>query len=83
MYERLAGPGVKAGFTHVLLTQLVTAFWHGVYPGYLIFFVGTVFYLQAASVIYRSEQVGWTWMSWVGSQLVSCALVPLPRASDR
>lgn len=57
MYERLAGPGKKAGFVHVLLTQLVTAFWHGVYPGYLIFFVGTVFYLQAARVIYRAEQV--------------------------
>lgn len=57
VYERLAGPGGKAGFVHVLMTQLVTALWHGVYPGYFIFFVGTVFYLQSASTIYRAERL--------------------------
>lgn len=43
---------------HLLLqvTQLVTAFWHGAYPGYLLFFVGTVFYLQSARTIYRAEK---------------------------
>ena len=56
VYERLVGPRGRAGMTQVLITQLVTAFWHGVYPGYLIFFVGTVFYLQAGTVIYRAEK---------------------------
>eukprot|EP00955_Chlamydomonas_euryale_P090765 364569-Chlamydomonas_euryale.AAC.19 len=48
--------------------QLVTAFWHGVYPGYFIFFISTVFYLQSARTIYRAEQTvlpGWL----VGSSL--------------
>lgn len=52
VYERIPG---KPGFFHVLLTQLFTALWHGLYPGYIIFFVGTVFYLQAATVIHRAE----------------------------
>ncbi len=46
VYDRLVGPGGRPGFVHVLITQLVTAFWHGVYPGYVIFFIGTAFYLQ-------------------------------------
>ena len=53
IYERIPG---KPGFFHVLLTQLFTALWHGLFPGYIIFFVGTVFYLQAASVIHRAER---------------------------
>ncbi|GAX78812.1 hypothetical protein CEUSTIGMA_g6249.t1 [Chlamydomonas eustigma] len=40
VYERLVGHSGKASFIHVLITQLITAFWHGVYPGYIIFFVG-------------------------------------------
>ena len=56
VYDRLVGPTGRAGFVHVLITQLFTAFWHGVYPGYVIFFLGTVFYLQAGTVIYRAER---------------------------
>lgn len=65
IYERIPG---KPGFFHVLLTQLFTAFWHGLFPGYIIFFVGTVFYLQAATVIHRAEKT--VLPSWlVGSYL--------------
>jgi len=67
VYERLVGGG-RPGFAHILVTQLVTAFWHGVYPGYFIFFISTVFYLQSARTIYRAEQTvlpGWL----VGSSL--------------
>ncbi|KAG1668571.1 hypothetical protein FOA52_007305 [Chlamydomonas sp. UWO 241] len=67
VYERIVGPAGRPGFVHILITQLVTAFWHGVYPGYIIFFIGTVFYLQAARTIYRAEKAvlpKWLVTSW-------------------
>ncbi|CAI7911490.1 unnamed protein product [Closterium sp. NIES-53] len=40
VYERLVPAGGKPAFVHLLLTQIVSALWHGLYPGYLLFFVG-------------------------------------------
>ncbi|XLR51285.1 hypothetical protein S83_001957, partial [Arachis hypogaea] len=39
VYERLVQSGKKPGFFQLLATQTISAIWHGVYPGYIIFFV--------------------------------------------
>uniref|UniRef100_I1K0D3 Uncharacterized protein n=1 Tax=Glycine max TaxID=3847 RepID=I1K0D3_SOYBN len=39
VYERLIQTGKKPGFIQLLATQTVSAVWHGLYPGYIIFFV--------------------------------------------
>ncbi|CDY64621.1 hypothetical protein HID58_060476 [Brassica napus] len=39
VYERIVKPGKTAGFFPLLATQTVSAMWHGLYPGYIIFFV--------------------------------------------
>eukprot|EP00798_Chlamydomonas_sp_ICE-L_P020897 gene20897-27747_t len=56
VYERISPKKGRPGFFHLLVTQLTSAFWHGLYPGYQVFFVGTAFYLNTASVIYKLEQ---------------------------
>ncbi|KAK2995683.1 hypothetical protein RJ640_006143 [Escallonia rubra] len=39
VYERLIQSGKKPGFFQLLATKTVSAVWHGLYPGYIIFFV--------------------------------------------
>ncbi|KAJ0105287.1 hypothetical protein Patl1_18679 [Pistacia atlantica] len=39
VYERLIQIGQKPGFFQLLATQTVSAVWHGLYPGYIVFFV--------------------------------------------
>jgi hypothetical protein len=44
-------------------TQVVAGVWHGLFPGYALFFVTSAFMFESAKVIYRYEQVrpraGW------------------------
>ncbi|KAG1668525.1 hypothetical protein FOA52_012119 [Chlamydomonas sp. UWO 241] len=56
VYERLTAAGRKPGFPQLLATQLVSAIWHGLYPGYLLFFAGSAFWLNFATVIHKAEQ---------------------------
>ena len=57
MYERLTPKGKKATFKTLLLTQLVAGIWHGLFPGYVLFFATSAFMFESAKVIYRYEQV--------------------------
>jgi D-alanyl-lipoteichoic acid acyltransferase DltB (MBOAT superfamily) len=40
VYERLTPPGQKPTFMTLMVTQLVSGIWHGLYPGYIMFFAG-------------------------------------------
>nr|AZM65195.1 lysophospholipid acyltransferase 4 [Vitellaria paradoxa] len=56
VYERLVQKGKKPGFFQLLATQTVSAVWHGLYPGYIIFFVQSALMIAASKVIYRWQQ---------------------------
>ena len=56
VYERLTPKGKKPGFAQLMATQLVSAIWHGLYPGYLLFFAGSAFWMNFATVIFKAEQ---------------------------
>ncbi|XP_042505390.1 lysophospholipid acyltransferase 1-like [Macadamia integrifolia] len=53
VYERLIQKGKKPGFLQLLATQTVSAIWHGLYPGYIIFFVQSALMIAGSKVIYR------------------------------
>nr|XP_027076122.1 lysophospholipid acyltransferase 1-like [Coffea arabica] len=48
VYERLVQDGKKAGFFQLLATQTVSAVWHGLYPGYMIFFVQSALFIAGS-----------------------------------
>ncbi|KAI3822185.1 hypothetical protein L1987_09769 [Smallanthus sonchifolius] len=56
VYDRLAQKGKKPGFFQLLATQTVSAVWHGLYPGYLIFFVQSALMIAGSRAIYRWQQ---------------------------
>lgn len=56
VYERLIQKGKKPGFFQLLATQTVSAVWHGLYPGYIIFFVQSALMIAGSKVIYRWQQ---------------------------
>ncbi|XVE91020.1 hypothetical protein DITRI_Ditri20bG0122500 [Diplodiscus trichospermus] len=56
VYERLIKKGKKPGFFQLLATQTISAVWHGLYPGYIIFFVQSALMIAGSRVIYRWEQ---------------------------
>ncbi|KAL8112407.1 hypothetical protein AgCh_019933 [Apium graveolens] len=57
VYERLLQKGKKPGLFHLLATQTVTAVWHGLYPGYFIFFIHSALLIAGSRVIYRWQQM--------------------------
>ncbi|XP_077234671.1 lysophospholipid acyltransferase 1-like [Tasmannia lanceolata] len=56
VYERLIQEGKKPGFLQLLGTQTVSAVWHGLYPGYIIFFVQSALMIAGSRAIYRWQQ---------------------------
>ncbi|PWA37977.1 lysophosphatidylcholine acyltransferase 1 [Artemisia annua] len=56
VYDRLVQKGKKAGFFQLLVTQTVSAVWHGLYPGYIIFFVQSALMIAGSRAIYRWQQ---------------------------
>ncbi|KAK8309432.1 hypothetical protein V6Z12_D02G124300 [Gossypium hirsutum] len=56
VYERLITKGKKPGFFQLLATQTVSAVWHGLYPGYMLFFVQSALMIAGSRVFYRWEQ---------------------------
>ncbi|CAL9052231.1 unnamed protein product [Musa banksii] len=56
VYERLIQKGKKPGFFELLATEMVSAVWHGLYPGYIIFFVQSALMFAGSRVIYRWQQ---------------------------
>ncbi|KAL7609122.1 hypothetical protein Lser_V15G09822 [Lactuca serriola] len=53
VYDRLIQKGKKPGFFQLLATQTVSAVWHGLYPGYIIFFVQSALMISGSRAIYR------------------------------
>lgn len=56
VYERLTPKGKKATFKTLLMTQLVSGIWHGLFAGYALFFASSAFLFESSKVIYRYEQ---------------------------
>ena len=56
VYERLTPKGGRAPFHVMLITQTVSAVWHGLFPGYAMFFITSAFMFEASKVIYRYER---------------------------
>ncbi|XP_062222458.1 lysophospholipid acyltransferase 1-like [Phragmites australis] len=69
VYERLIQKGKKPGFLQLLGTQTVSAIWHGLYPGYIIFFVQSALMINGSRVIYRWQQAA--------SNSVLCSILAL------
>ncbi|EGC40111.1 hypothetical protein DICPUDRAFT_52171 [Dictyostelium purpureum] len=53
VYLRLTPPGSKPTFFATLATYAVSAFWHGFYPGYYIFFAASTFLTEVAKDMRR------------------------------
>ncbi|KAF6154418.1 hypothetical protein GIB67_028310 [Kingdonia uniflora] len=56
VYERLVKQGTKPGFFQLLATQTISAVWHGLYPGYIIFFVQSALMIAGSKTIYRWQR---------------------------
>ncbi|MCO5595718.1 hypothetical protein L7F22_049764 [Adiantum nelumboides] len=56
VYERLRRKGKKAGLFELLATQIVSAVWHGLYAGYILFFINSALMIAGSRVIYRWQQ---------------------------
>lgn len=58
VYERLAPPGKRSvvpPFVALLVTQLLSGLWHGLFAGYFLFFATSIFMLQAAKEVFRIQ----------------------------
>ncbi|KAK9053163.1 hypothetical protein SSX86_029794 [Deinandra increscens subsp. villosa] len=56
VYDRLVQRRRRPGFFQLLATQTVSAVWHGLYPGYIIFFVQSALMISGSKAIYRWQQ---------------------------
>jgi lysophospholipid acyltransferase len=56
VYERLVVKGKRPGFRQLLATQVVSAVWHGLYTGYLLFFINSALMIAGARVLYKWQQ---------------------------
>ncbi|KAK9810978.1 hypothetical protein WJX73_003119 [Symbiochloris irregularis] len=79
VYVRLTPKGRKPPFRAMLLTQIVSGIWHGLFPGYAMFFVGSAFMFDSAKIIYRyelSSKYPWlrTFVPWLVLKWIYTAL---------
>ncbi|XVF26375.1 hypothetical protein REPUB_Repub14bG0010300 [Reevesia pubescens] len=75
VYDRLITKGKKPGFFQLLATQTVSAVWHGLYPGYIIFFV------QSALMIAGSRGTDTSILIVIGIYLLLFLVyLPLPHS---
>lgn len=56
VYERVCKKGKKPGLFELLVTQVVSAVWHGLYAGYLLFFINSALMIAGSRVMYRWQQ---------------------------
>lgn len=69
-YERLAPPHRgRAPFWALLVTQALSGIWHGVQPGYALFFIGSSFMFHASKVMFRYQR-GLTGLALTASNVV-------------
>ena len=66
VYDRTTPKGKRGGFKQLLVTQVVSGVWHGLYAGYWLFFVSSAVFVHASKVIFRWQRDNWPkkW-SWV------------------
>lgn len=62
VYERLTPPSGKPTFFTLVATQLVSGLWHGLYPGYFFFFIGSAFLFAHSTVTYKWEKAAPKWL---------------------
>lgn len=79
VYERLSKPGGKPSFFNMMVTQLVSGVWHGVFAGYWLFFATSAFMFQASRLLYKYE-LRWdskwrNFLPWYWTKIVMTALV--------
>ena len=53
MYERLTPAGRRPSFGTLAATQLVSGVWHGLFPGYWLFFATSAVMFEAGKTLYR------------------------------
>ena len=56
VYDRVTPKGKKPGLLQILITQIVSGVWHGLYAGYWLFFVSSAFAVNAGRLMYRWKQ---------------------------
>jgi len=56
VYDRVTPKGKKPGMTQLLITQIVSGVWHGLYAGYWLFFVTSAFAVNGGRLMYRWKQ---------------------------
>mmetsp|Transcript_35075 Transcript_35075/g.99455 ORF Transcript_35075/g.99455 Transcript_35075/m.99455 type:complete len:473 (-) Transcript_35075:198-1616(-) len=55
-YDRLTPIGKKPGFWPLLITQLASGVWHGLFPGYIMFFSGVALLIFSSRIIYSYQK---------------------------
>lgn len=56
VYDRVTPANGKPTLSTMVITQLVSGFWHGIFPGYALFFVSSAFFFNSSKVLYRYER---------------------------
>ena len=59
VYDRTTPRGKKPGFKQILITQVVSGVWHGLYAGYWLFFVSSAVFLQGSKSMFRWQRAHW------------------------
>lgn len=77
VYERLSPPGRRPTFQTVVATQTVSGIWHGLFPGYWLFFLSSALMLESSKVLFRYERAWPRWLRasplWVAAKMVFTA----------
>jgi lysophospholipid acyltransferase len=50
VYDRLTPKGRKPQLSTLVITQLVSGLWHGIFPGYALFFISCAFFFNSSKV---------------------------------
>ncbi|CAI5483028.1 unnamed protein product [Closterium sp. Yama58-4] len=81
VYDRMTPPSGKPTLTTLLVTQAVSALWHGLHPGYYLFFLSAAIAQDASKLLHRLHQSipphrRWQrGMAWVAQMLYTRMLV--------
>lgn len=56
VYDRATPEGSRPGFPQLLLTQVISGVWHGLYAGYWLFFVSSAVFVHGSKGVYRWQR---------------------------
>ncbi|KAK6137534.1 hypothetical protein DH2020_028719 [Rehmannia glutinosa] len=83
VYERLIQKGKKPGFFQLLATQTVSAVWHGLYPGYIIFFVQSAIMIAGSRGIKPARNTNCIWKRLLHRTIIPVAVILLAKSSSQ